>query len=82
MGLRTDAAQDDVQTLREELERLRAEQRSFRDQVDRELVRRAYLIGKLERELGEAKAEYESTLSWRVTKPLRTFKVLLGELRR
>jgi hypothetical protein len=82
MGPPTDTEQDQLLALREELARLRAEQRSFRDQVDRELVRRAYLIGKLEGELRDSNVAYESTLSWRVTKPLRALKLLLTELRR
>jgi hypothetical protein len=64
--------------LRAEVERLRLEQQRFRAEVDRELVRRAYKIGELERALYQASVEYQSSLSWRITKPLRAAKALLG----
>jgi phage gp36-like protein len=77
MDVRTEDRQADLEALRAEVERLRAEQQRFRAEVDRELVRRAFKIAELERALHEASVEYQSTLSWRVTQPLRALKALL-----
>jgi CelD/BcsL family acetyltransferase involved in cellulose biosynthesis len=97
MSLRTGEDQSELLALREQLEQLESRQRSLRDEMDahlrreldaqreeldRELVRRAYRIGELELILQQQGREYESSLSWRVTKPLRVGKALLGELRR
>ena len=64
-----------------ELRALRAQ----RDELDRELVRKTYRIGELEQETA-AEVEnvtriFEESLSWRVTRPLRSFKALAGKLR-
>lgn len=77
MDVRTDDQRQELEVLRAEVERLRAEQRRFRTEVDRELVRRAFRIGELERALYEASVEYQSSLSWRITMPLRAAKALL-----
>lgn len=82
MDTRTGEQQSEVTALRGEVERLQAEQRRFREEVDRELVRRAYRIGQLERSLHQCSLDYQASLSWRVTKPLRGFKKVLAELRR
>lgn len=76
MDTRTDKASD-LEALRTELEQLRAERQRFREEVDRELVRRAFRIGELERSLYRTSLEYETSLSWKVTRPLRLLKGLL-----
>jgi hypothetical protein len=55
--------------------------RAQRDALSRELVRKSYRIGELEEMARELGREYESSLSWRVTRPLRSAKLLLGKLR-
>jgi len=50
------------------LERALDEQR---EQFHRELMRRSLRITELELERDELRAEYESSLSWRLTRPLR-----------
>jgi hypothetical protein len=55
--------------------------RAQREQLDRELVRKSYRIGELEEEAKALGQEFERSLSWRVTRPLRDAKVLLGKLR-
>jgi SMC interacting uncharacterized protein involved in chromosome segregation len=65
-----------------ELRALRAQ----RDELDRELVRKTYRIGELEQEAA-AEVEnltriFEESLSWKVTRPLRSLKLLAGKLRR
>lgn len=82
MGSQTTEQGADVAALRVEVERLRAEHRRFRESVDRELVRKEFKIGELERTLHRTSLEYQSSLSWRITKPLRAAKAMLRELRR
>lgn len=82
MRLQTSGEQNEVSRLREQVEALRSELDRQRDELGRELVRRAYRIGKLEDELAQSRGEYEASFSWRVTKPLRVGKALLRELRR
>jgi hypothetical protein len=64
-----------------ELRALRAQ----RDELDRELVRKTYRIGELEQEreaeLANVVRIFEESLSWRVTRPLRSVRLLLGRLR-
>jgi hypothetical protein len=72
------AAETDETT---ELRALRAQ----RDELDRELVRKTYRIGELEQETA-AEVEnitriFEDSLSWKVTRPLRSLKLLAGKLR-
>ncbi len=65
-------------TDQQELERLRAEVA----EQERELLRRAFEIGRLSTELGHA-MQFERTLSWRLTKPIRLAGDLVrGRLRR
>jgi len=83
MDLRTEEREGELLALRAEMEeRLRRELEAQRQELDRELVRRAYRIGELEQSLQRAEREYRSTLSWRITRPLRALKALLAELRR
>ncbi|HUB99509.1 MAG TPA: hypothetical protein VMS11_06775 [Solirubrobacterales bacterium] len=64
-----------------ELQKLRTQ----RDALDRELVRKTYRIGELEQEsaaeLENVTRIFEESLSWRVTRPLRSLKELAGKLR-
>ncbi|HET7443396.1 MAG TPA: hypothetical protein VFJ57_01915 [Solirubrobacterales bacterium] len=64
-----------------ELQKLRAQ----RNALDRELVRKSYRIGELEQEsaaeLEKVTRIFEESLSWRVTRPLRSVKELAGKLR-
>jgi predicted RNase H-like nuclease (RuvC/YqgF family) len=62
---------------RPQIERLEAQ----REEMDRELVRRAYRIQELEQELQSLASEFRTSFSWRLTAPLRAFKSLLGKLR-
>jgi len=52
-----------------------------REEFGRELARKAYTIAKLEQELVEVRKVYETSLSWRLTSPLRLFKELLARRR-
>ena len=58
--------------------RHRAELDAQREEFHRELSRRAFRIGELEQEMIEVAQTYESSLSWRLTRPLRA---LLAKLR-
>ena len=60
---------------------LRRELEAQRQELDRELVRRAYRIHKLERELQQMEREFKSSLSWRITFPLRMLRSLFARLR-
>ena len=67
---------------RSELEaKHRAELDSQREEFHRELSRRAFRIGELEEEVHKVAQTYESSLSWRITRPVRSVKVLLAKLR-
>jgi septal ring factor EnvC (AmiA/AmiB activator) len=78
----TSTDQQELEKLRAEVARLERQIVSQREEFDRELVRRAFEIGRLEDEQGRG-AEFERTLSWRVTAPLRgAGGVLRGRLRR
>jgi hypothetical protein len=66
----TGSDQRELERLRAEVARLEREIVAQREEYDRELVRRAFQIGKLEEDLGRG-ADFERTLSWRVTAPLR-----------
>jgi len=70
------AADTDEQT--SELVRLRIQ----REELSRELVRKAYRIGELEQNIAENARTYEESLSWRITRPLRDARKLLALLRR
>lgn len=60
-------------------ERVQAQLDAQREVFDRELVRRAYRIAELEEELEELRREYEGSLSWRLTEPLRAAKARLRD---
>jgi hypothetical protein len=53
----------------------------LREEFDRELVRRAFQVGELERRVDEVRKEYEDSLSWRVTRPMRMAMDFLRHLR-
>jgi hypothetical protein len=57
--------------------RCRQELDAQREEFGRELARKSYAIAKLEHELFEVRKVYETSLSWRLTSPLRLFKELL-----
>jgi hypothetical protein len=44
---------------------------ALREQFHRELMRKSMRIAELELELGRTRREYEASLSWRLTAPLR-----------
>lgn len=61
--------------------RCRHELDAQREEFGRELARKAYTIAKLEQDLLEVRKVYETSLSWRLTSPLRLFKELLPRRR-
>lgn len=66
----------------EELEaRHRAELDAQREEFHRELGRRSYRIGALEEEVEMVVRTYETSLSWRLTAPVRGVGALLRKLR-
>ncbi len=69
--------QDDEQEARH-----RAELDAQREEFHRELGRRAFRIGELEEEVHKVAQTYETSLSWRITKPVRAVKTTLAKLRR
>jgi len=67
----------------DELEaRHRAELDAQREEFHRELGRRAFRIGELEEEVHKVAQTYERSLSWRITRPVRSIKTALAKLRR
>jgi hypothetical protein len=60
----------------------RAELDAQREEFHRELGRRAFRIGELEEEVHKVAQTYESSLSWRITRPVRAVKTVLAKLRR
>lgn len=66
----------------DELEaRHRAELDAQREEFHRELGRRAFRIGELEEKVIEVAQTYETSLSWRLTRPVRSLGALLAKLR-
>jgi|GEM_PF-1089353 len=61
--------------------RHRAELDAQREEFHRELSRRALRIGELEQEMIEVAQTYESSLSWRLTRPVRAARTALAKLR-
>jgi hypothetical protein len=59
----------------------RAELDAQREEFHRELSRRAFRIGELEQEMIEVAQTYETSLSWRLTRPVRGARTLLAKLR-
>lgn len=83
MDLRTEERDSELVAVRAEMEeRMRRELEAQRQELDRELVRRAFRIAELEQSLHRTEREFRSSLSWRITKPLRVLKALLRELGR
>ncbi len=67
----------------DELEaRHRAELDVQREEFHRELGRRAFRIGELEEKVIEVTQTYESSFSWRITRPVRALRTVLVTLRR
>jgi hypothetical protein len=60
----------------------RAELDAQREEFHRALSRRAFRIAELEEEVHKVAQTYETSLSWRITKPVRSIKTLLAKLRR
>jgi hypothetical protein len=46
--------------------------RAQREELHRELVRKTFRIGELEETINENARTYEESLSWRITRPLRS----------
>lgn len=61
--------------------RHRAELDVQREEFHRELGRRAFRIGELEEKMLELAQTYEHSLSWRLTRPVRSLGALLAKLR-
>jgi hypothetical protein len=61
--------------------RHRAELDAQREEFHRELSRRAFRIGELEEQVIEVAQTYETSLSWRLTRPVRSVRTLLAKLR-
>lgn len=76
------AATDTSEQLSEAEARHRAELDAQREEFHRALGRRALRIAELEQEVEEVGREYETSLSWRITRPLRGTGWLLRKLRR
>ena len=73
-----------AQTSNEEREaeaRHRAELDTQREEFHRELSRRAFRIGELEQEVIEVAQTYEASLSWRLTRPVRSVRAVVAKLR-
>ncbi len=60
----------------------RAELDLQREEFHRELSRRNFRIGELEEQVIEVAQTYETSLSWRLTRPVRSAKTALAKLRR
>jgi hypothetical protein len=71
-----------VTQMNQERDDLTAALDAQREEFHRELGRRAYRIGELEEELLRVGETYETSLSWRITRPVRAAKKLLARLRR
>lgn len=71
------------ESLRAEIEaKYRAELDAQREEFQRELGRKAFRIAELEEDMYRAAKIYESSLSWRITRPVRSAKTLVAKLRR
>lgn len=74
-GTQTSNEEDELEA------RHRAELDAQREEFHRELGRRAFRIGELEEKVIEVAQTYETSLSWRITKPVRSARTLLAKLR-
>jgi hypothetical protein len=70
MAMRTDEAGAEL-----------AELRTQREEMHRELVRKTFRIAELEQAVYETARTYEESLSWRLTRPVRALRLLLGRVR-
>jgi hypothetical protein len=82
MTTQTRSKDEELANLREEVSSLRRRLEDQREELNRELIRKEYRIGELEEAVVEKGRLYESTLSWRITRPIRSFRALLSRLRR
>jgi hypothetical protein len=70
------------ESLRADIEaRYRAELEAQREEFQRELGRKAFRIAELEEDMYRAAKIYESSISWRITRPVRSVRALLARLR-
>lgn len=74
-GTQTSNEEDELEA------RHRAELDAQREEFHRELGRRAFRIGELEEKVIEVAQTYETSLSWRITRPVRSARTLLAKLR-
>jgi hypothetical protein len=82
MSSKEDQPATTEESLRAEIEsRYRAELDAQREELQRELSRKAFRIAELEEDMYKAAKIYESSISWRITKPVRAAKTLLARLR-
>jgi len=65
MAMRTDEAGGELSELR----------------TQRELVRKTFRIAELEQAVYETARTYEESLSWKLTRPVRALRLLLGRVR-
>ncbi len=75
-GTRTSDERSEVEA------RHRAALDAQREEFHRELSRRNFRIGELEEQVIEVAQTYETSLSWRLTRPVRSAKTALAKLRR
>lgn len=78
VGARMSAGKDDGTTRRSH----EAEWEAEREELRRELGRKAFRIAELEEEVRQVAETFESSLSWRITRPVRSARGLLKRLRR
>jgi len=78
MRLKTQASNEENSIEARHLAELDAQ----REEFHRELSRRAFRIGELEEEVHKVAQTYETSLSWRITRPVRSAKTVLAKLRR
>lgn len=74
-GAQTSDERDEVEA------RHQAELDAQREEFHREVSRRAFRIGELEEKVIEVAQTYETSLSWRITRPVRAARTLLAKLR-
>jgi hypothetical protein len=82
MTTQTHSNEEELAELREEVSSLRRRLEDQREELNRELIRKEYRIGELEEAVIEKGRLYESTLSWRITRPIRSVRALLSRVRR
>jgi hypothetical protein len=58
-----------------------SELRTQREEMHRELVRKTFRIAELEQAVYETARTYEESLSWKLTRPVRALRLLLGRVR-